>query len=107
MTTFDVKDFLENKLNQKLRDHPDSMTGFDCVFQLEIGDRIWSLDLFQKNPQIVLGTHEEPDCTIKMSDENFEKMIRRQLNIPLAIITGKIKLKGDRTLALKLGDLFS
>ena len=81
--------------------------GSGRLIQFDIGDRIWNLDLFQTNPQIVLGEHSDPDCTIKMSEENFEKMIRKQLNIPLAIITGKIKLQGDRTLALKLGELFS
>lgn len=83
------------------------MEGFDCVFQFEIGENIWNLDLFQSSPQIKKGAHDDPDCTIRMSDEHFEKMIRKQLNIPMAILTGKIKIQGERSLALKLGDLFS
>jgi putative sterol carrier protein len=104
---FNTKEFLEVKLNKKLQEHPKSMEGFDCAFQFEIGDEIWNLDLFQSAPQIKPGAHQEPDCTLKMSDENFEKMIRKQLNIPLAILTGKIKIQGERALALKLGKLFS
>jgi len=105
---FTAEWFLETKMNGKLRDNPESMDGFDCVYQFEIDDRVWHLDLTgYDNRQIVRGPHNDSDCTIKMSEENFEKMLKRQLNVPLALVTGKIKIKGDKALVLKLMKLFS
>lgn len=107
MNSFNLDDFFEVKMNRNLENQPHTVEGFDCVFQFEISDRVWNLDLFQAKPKIVRGAHSNPDCTITMTAENFEKMIRQQLNIPMAIVTGKIRISGDKTLALKLGKLFA
>ncbi|MBN8554491.1 MAG: SCP2 sterol-binding domain-containing protein [Deltaproteobacteria bacterium] len=94
-------------MNRNLKENPESMQGFDCVYQFEIDGKVWNLDLYQSEPQIKSGAHSDPDCTLKISAENFEKLLRRDLNIPMALVTGKIKISGDKTLALKLGGLFS
>jgi putative sterol carrier protein len=81
--------------------------GFDCVYQFEIDGQVWHLDLFQSEKQIKSGPHEDPDCTIQISADNFYKLLKNDLNVPMALLTGKIKIKGDKALALKLGKLFS
>lgn len=43
-------------------------------------------------------------CHIQMSDENFEKLISGNLNVPMALMTRKIKVSGDKGLALKVGE---
>jgi putative sterol carrier protein len=104
---FNVQEFFEVKMNRNLKEHPESLDGFDCVYQFEIDDQVWHLDLFQSEKQIARGPHKDPDCSIKMSSENFEKLLKRDLNVPMALLTGKVKINGDKTLALKLGKLFS
>jgi len=104
---FDVAEFLEVKLNQRLKANPASVEDFYCVYQLEIGDDVWHIDLTSsKSKEIRRGSHEAPDCTIQVSRENFYKILKRELNVALAIVTGKLKIKGDKTLALKIGALF-
>lgn len=41
---------------------------------------------------------------IQMSDESFTKLIEGQLNVPMALITRKIKVSGDKSLAIKIGE---
>ena len=105
---FSTASFLEEKMNKKLKENPSSVAYFFCVFQFEIGDGIWNLDLTSSAEKMIKrGAHPEPDCTIQMADENFEKLLKGKLNVPLALITGKVKIKGEKSLALKLGELFS
>ena len=105
---FSASEFLEVKMNKKLREEPDTMSEFYCVYQFEIGDGTWNLDLTTDGQkQIKKGKHPEPDCSIKMTEENFEKLLKRKLNVPMALISGKIKISGEKELALKLGELFS
>ncbi len=104
--SFSTAEFLEVKMNSRLKENSAILEDFFCVFQFEIGSGIWNLDFTGQEKQIKSGAHSEPDCVIRMSDENFEKLLKKQLNIPMALISGKIKIQGDKSLALKLGDLF-
>ena len=104
---FSVQEFLEVKMNKKIKEFPESLEGLDCVFQFEIDSGTWNLDLTSQDPTILTGKHRSADCTVVISTENFEKLIRGQLNVPLALLTGKFKIKGDKSLALKLAKLFS
>jgi putative sterol carrier protein len=48
------------------------------------------------------GTADRPDLTVKMSDDNLVKLFRGELNPAIALMTGKVKIKGDMMLAQKL-----
>ncbi len=47
------------------------------------------------------------DCTINMSMEDFQRLIAGQLNPMNAVMSGKIKIDGDMSIAMKLQGLFS
>ena len=44
-------------------------------------------------------------CTLKMSVENLEKLVKGKLNPMTAVMMGKIKVGGDASVAMKLGKL--
>ena len=44
----------------------------------------------------------KPDCNMAMDTEAFTKMFAGQLDPTTAFMTGKLKIKGDMTAALKL-----
>ncbi len=44
-------------------------------------------------------------CTLKMSADNLEKLVTGKLNPMTAVMTGKIKVGGDPSVAMKLGKL--
>ena len=53
-----------------------------------------------------LSDHDEDaDCTIIMSKETYGKLQRNEIKPMMAILTGKIKVKGDLNLAKKLKQL--
>jgi putative sterol carrier protein len=47
----------------------------------------------------------ETDCTIKISTDNLAKLIADKLNPMTGVMMGKLKVSGDATIALRLGQL--
>lgn len=60
----------------------------------------------KQNPTVVNNQDQEADCTIKMKLRNFEKLISGNLNPMMAYMTGKMKIEGDMSIAMKLSSLF-
>lgn len=50
---------------------------------------------------------KDADCTIKMTPENLLRLIKGKLNPMTAVMTGKIKISGDMSVAMKLQPMFS
>jgi putative sterol carrier protein len=95
------------KLNRKLKEDPSLMEGFDCSYQFKIGSQNWALDLTASAPHKIEAKElKDADCSIEMSEENFEKLAQGKLAVPMALLFGKIKLSGDKILATRLTKLF-
>jgi len=58
------------------------------------------------SPTVVTNEESAADCTLKLSIDNFEKMISGDLNPMMAFMTGKLKIEGDKGVAMKLSSLF-
>lgn len=65
----------------------------------------WIVDL-NKNSLGVREGNDDANCTFLSTDENFIKLIKRELKPESAILTGKVKLSGDIMLAMKIANLF-
>src|SRR5215469_2887885 len=51
------------------------------------------------------GDGKNADCTISLSLETFEKMIKGELDGTSAFMQGKLRVAGDMGLAMKLGPI--
>jgi putative sterol carrier protein len=51
------------------------------------------------------GAGKSADCTITVSLETFEKMIKGELDSTSAFMQGKLRVAGDMGLAMKLGPI--
>ena len=51
------------------------------------------------------GDGKSADCTISLSLETFEKMIKGELDGTSAFMQGKLRVAGDMGLAMKLGPI--
>jgi putative sterol carrier protein len=57
-------------------------------------------------PNQVHNTDQDSDITISVSLENFERIIDKQLNPKLALMTGRMRLRGDIRIAMRLDRVF-
>ncbi|MEL7427648.1 MAG: SCP2 sterol-binding domain-containing protein, partial [Bacteroidota bacterium] len=48
---------------------------------------------------------EDADCVISMTPEDFMALVSGDLNPMMAMMTGKVKIKGDMGVAMKLQSL--
>lgn len=62
----------------------------------------WTVDLTQDADFVTEGAAEESDCTIAMKDSDFVDLWNGKLKGPQAVMFGKLKIKGNMGLALKL-----
>jgi putative sterol carrier protein len=53
------------------------------------------------------GEGKTADCTISLTLETFEKMIKRELDGTSAFMQGKLRVAGDMGLAMKLGPILA
>jgi putative sterol carrier protein len=65
----------------------------------------WTVDVNDGKLNVTEGG-DQADCTISVSEDNFEQLISGDLNPTTAYMTGKLKVKGDMGAAMKLQKLF-
>lgn len=56
---------------------------------------------------VVSSNDSEADCVISTSMDTFQKLKSGDINPMMAVMTGKIKIKGDMGIAMKLQSLLS
>jgi putative sterol carrier protein len=105
-----ARDFFEQKFAPKIASNP------ACLQDAGVTSKSISLDIegsgggqwtFQFDAQGLLtmkpGASSDAACVITMKDDIFTGMAQGKVNVPMAFLTRKIKVKGESTLAAKLG----
>ncbi|MFJ7745430.1 SCP2 sterol-binding domain-containing protein [Peribacillus sp. NPDC097295] len=96
-----------NDLVGKINNNPEHIQHEkNRVYQFNIED-IGEVQLLINNGQVevVEGASNEPEVTLKLSEKNFSKLLRDDLNTTLAFMTGGLKVDGNIGLALKLQEI--
>ena len=102
------KDWFEKELPEKVKNDPSVVEGFDGVLNFKItGDNggDWSVEIRDKVFNVNEGAHEKPDILVTMKAPDFVNFINGKLNGQMAFMTGKLKVKGNMQLAMKLNKL--
>ena len=97
-----------DELVEKMNNDPSHLGSLDAVFAFELsGDdgANFQLKIADGAAEVVDQGQNEPTITLGMSDKNFIKLAKSSLNPTMAYMSGKLKVKGDLTLALKLNSI--
>ena len=99
------KEILERDLPGRFK--PDKAKGIDTVVQMDIKGPhggSWTVTIKDQKIEAKEGTAQLPKLTIEMAEADFLDLVNGKLSGTMAFFTGKLKLKGDAAVALKLRD---
>jgi putative sterol carrier protein len=92
------------------RFQPSKATGVNATIQYDItGDQggTWNAVIKDGTCQVNSGAAASPSLTITMSSQDWLDMTGGKLSGQMAFMSGKLKLKGDMGLAMKIGSIFT
>ena len=96
----------EEKIAERLKTYPEQ--NVNTVYQFDVtgtqGGQ-WTIVLNETAHKVERGNSQTPHCVITIADVDLVNLVEGKLNPQLAFMTGKLKVKGDFGLALKLGSL--
>ncbi len=87
----------------------DKAEGLSAVYQFDIagdGGGRWHADIDDGSLSVAEGDGDAPAITITASDEDWLSIVNGRLNPQMAFMTGKLKVKGDMGLAMRLQSIF-
>ncbi|MBU9722905.1 MULTISPECIES: SCP2 sterol-binding domain-containing protein [Bacillaceae] len=101
-----VKDMFQDLLD-KMKEDPSHLGDMNVIYQFNLSgtDVVYQLKIENKEVDFVKEEKYDPKITIEMNEENFKKLVEGNLNPTMAYMSGKLKVRGDLSLALKLHSL--
>ena len=88
---------------------PEKAAGVSAVIQYEIsgeGGGTWNATIKDGKCTVASGTAASPSLTLTLSGQDWLDMLAGKLSGQMAFMSGKLKLKGDMGLAMKIGGMF-
>ncbi|MFI5394293.1 MAG: SCP2 sterol-binding domain-containing protein [Candidatus Binatia bacterium] len=108
MPIAEPREWFERELPSAVQLDPKKIEGFNGALLFTIsGDRggTWTVDIHDHQLNIKAEAVPNPDISITMKDGDFVNFINKKLNGQMAFMTGKLKVKGNMQLAMKLNGL--
>ncbi|QHJ71254.1 sterol-binding protein [Planococcus halotolerans] len=90
------------QIEKEINNNPEPISGMDTIYKFVIDGEAYQLQLKDGKAELLSDAEVDADCTLKMSYDNFQKFLAGKLNGMTAFMTGKLKIDGDMTKALKL-----
>lgn len=88
---------------------PEKAAGVSAVIQYEITGEsggTWTATIKDGKCVVTSGAAASPNLTLTMSGQDWLDMLAGKLSGQMAFMSGKLKLKGDMGLAMKIGGMF-
>jgi putative sterol carrier protein len=92
------------------RFRPDKAQGTNATIQYDITGAdggTWHATIKDGACSVHSGAATNPSLTLSMSTQDWLDMVAGKLSGQMAFMAGKLKLKGDMGLAMKIGSMFS
>lgn len=95
--------------NMKDNLDPEKIKGINATYQWDIsgdnGGKWYASFSDDDGVTVSEGEAENPNITISVADSDWMDIVDGKLNGQMAFLTGKLKIQGDMTLAMKLQNL--
>ena len=94
-----------NEINSRIAADPSKVAGMNAVYAFELGGEQpgqYHISLKDGAADVGEGVPDNPNITITMKSEDFIDLATGKLDGTMAFMSGKIKIKGDMGLAMKL-----
>jgi ubiquinone biosynthesis protein UbiJ len=89
-------------------DPPDRFVGQPGCLNLQIqGERGGDFSIDLEEGDVSLGHHDDPDCTLRLSDAAFGDLIRGRLDASAALQRGDLAVFGNPDVLTRLSELLA
>lgn len=93
-----------NTIQSTIEEKAAALPSIDATIKLQLDDKVIFID-GNGDQNTVSNDDKDADCTIITTSANLVKLANGELNAMTAMMTGKVKVKGNMALAMKLKDL--
>lgn len=101
-----AQEIFEGKIASKLNENTEKARSVGCVYEFELVGETpeqWTIDLTRGENFVSAGSTGKAQCTVSLSLEVLNDLIAKKTSPQMAFLSGKLKVKGNMGLALKLG----
>ncbi|MVM33074.1 sterol-binding protein [Spirosoma sp. HMF4905] len=92
------------ELTEQTRNKVTHADNINATIKLVTDQGVVYIDATQ-SPATVSNDDKAADCELQISIDNLVKMSNGDLNPMMAVMTGKLKIKGDMGIAMKMGQI--
>jgi putative sterol carrier protein len=103
-----AEEIFNEKISGKLTANADKVKSINAIYEFDLtGDTpsTWTIDLTKEGDFVSEGSSGNAKCTVSIKLDDLEAIVEKKLNPQMAFMSGKLKVKGDMGLALKLGSI--
>jgi putative sterol carrier protein len=91
------------RVTDRMNADPEPIRTFRNVYQFNLSESgAYQVKFQDGGVRVAEGSPETADCTLILSDANFQKLLQADLNTTMAFMLGTLKVEGKIGLALKL-----
>ncbi|MGE0548610.1 MAG: SCP2 sterol-binding domain-containing protein [Kofleriaceae bacterium] len=105
----DAHDLFDNLVPEGLKQYPDKARELNAAYCFKItgdGGGEWTIDCTANPPTCTAGDTGKAQCTIEVSNEDFNTMLKDPNAAMQLYFQGKFRVTGDLMQAMKLQQLF-
>ena len=109
MSDLTPKSYFSNDLPAKFAANPQTAKDINSKLEFQIGGPsggTWTVDCTGGEGKVTEGSAGDAKTTIICGDSDFMGILSKKTNPQMLFMSGKLKVKGDMALALKLQKLF-
>ena len=94
-----------DEITNEIRERVGAHSSLSAIIKFDFGDDGAIRVDGSKSPTVVDNDNGDADCTVIISKEDFLSLAAGDLNPQMAFMMGKLRVEGDMSLALQLGEV--